>query len=232
MINIAIIPVRKNSKRLKNKNILDFNGHMLFEHTLIAVLKSQCYNKIIVTTDIKLPNKILNRYAKKVIFHKRPQKYCTDRSKALEVVNYYFKKFSLEKEKYGTISLLLATCPLRDANDIKKAFAILKQNKKADGIISITDYGFPYKMSLNKNSRSFIKPYWKNSPLITGNTRSQNHKPVFRPNGGFYIQYLDKFRNNKNFFKGNIMGHYMPLEKSIDVDNFTQFKIAKFLDQQ
>ena len=232
MINLAIIPLRKNSKRLKNKNILNFNGHMLFEHTLIAALKSQCFNKIIITTDIELPKKILKKYSKKVIFHKRPKKYCTDKSKALEVVNYYYKELGLESEKPGTISLLLATCPLRSADDIKKAFSTLKKNKKADGIVSITDYGFPYKMSLNKNSKSFISPYWKNSPLINGNTRSQNHNPIFRPNGGFYIQYLNKFRNNKNFFKGRVMGYFMPLERSIDVDNYTQFKIAKFLDLQ
>lgn len=138
----------------------------------------------------------------------------------------------MKKLKKGTISLLLATCPLRNSQDIITAFKLLKKKQNADGVVSITDYGFPYKMSLKKSANSFIKPYWKNSPLITGNTRSQNHKPVYRPNGGFYIQYIHKFKKNKNFFKGKIIGHYMPLERSIDVDNFTQFKIAQFLDKK
>ena len=229
MTNIAIIPIRKNSKRLKNKNLLNFNGRMLFEQTLIEALKSKCFDRIILSSDIQFSNKILNKYHKEVIFDKRPDKYCTDKSKALEVVNYYFKKYNMEKQKKGTVSMLLVTCPLRDATDIKKAFALLSKNKNADGIVSVTDYGFPYKMSLKKNSKSFIRPYWKTSPLITGNTRSQNHRPIFRPNGGFYIKKCSKFKNNKNFFKGKILGYYMPLEKSIDVDNITQFRIAKFI---
>lgn len=230
MSNLAIIPIRKNSKRLKNKNMLDFNGQKLFEKTLKSAIKSKCFNKIIVSTDINISKKIILKYKNKAIFDKRPKRYCTDKSKALEVIKFYFKKFSLYKENKGTISLLLATCPLRNYKDIRKAFRLLKKNKKAHGIVSITDYGFPYKMSLKINSKSIIKPFWKNSPLINGNTRSQNHRPVYRPNGGFYIQHIDKFKKNKNFFKGKILGHTMPLEKSVDVDNIIQFKIAKYLD--
>jgi len=230
MSNLAIIPIRKNSKRLKNKNILDFNGQKLFEKTLQSAIKSKCFDTIIVSTDISISKTILLKYKNKAIFDKRPKKYCTDKSKALEVIKYYFNKFSLYKKSKGTISLLLATCPLRDFQDIKKAFNILRNNKNANGIVSITDYGFPYKMSLKMNEKSIIKPYWKNSPLISGNTRSQNHKPVYRPNGGFYIQHLNKFKKSKNFFKGNILGYLMPFERSVDVDNLVQYKVAKYLD--
>ena len=66
--------------------------------------------------------------------------------------------------------------------------------------------------------------------ILSGNTRSQNHKPVYRPNGGFYIQHLNKFKKNKNFFKGNILGYFMPFERSVDVDNLVQYKVAKYLD--
>ena len=45
MSNLAIIPIRKNSKRLKNKNMLDFNGQKLFEKTLKSAIKSKCFNK-------------------------------------------------------------------------------------------------------------------------------------------------------------------------------------------
>ncbi len=230
MSNFAIIPIRKNSKRLKNKNVLNFNGHKLFEKTLNSAIKSKCFDKIIVSTDIKIPKKIILKYEGRAIFENRPKELCTDKSKALDVIKFYFNKLSLNKKNKGTISLLLATCPLRNFNDIKKAFSILKKNNRAHGIISITDYGFPYKMSLKMNSKLIIKPYWRNSPLITGNTRSQNHKPIYRPNGGFYIQKIKNFEQNKNFFIGKILGYRMPLERSIDVDNLIQFKIAKYLD--
>lgn len=66
MFNIAIIPVRKNSKRLKNKNILNFNGSLLFEHTLKTAINSKSFNKIIVTTDIDIQSKIKKNTQKKL----------------------------------------------------------------------------------------------------------------------------------------------------------------------
>lgn len=229
MTNFAIIPIRKKSKRLKNKNFLKFNKKMLFEHTLDAAIKSKCFDKIIISSDYKFSKITTNKY-KNIIFDKRPDSLCNDNSKALEVIKYYFKKFSMQNDN-GTVSLLLVTCPLRESKDIKKAFSILNKSKKTDGIISVTDYGFPYKMSLKMNHK-ILEPYWKNSPLINGNTRSQDHKPVFRPNGGFYIKKIDKFKKHLNFFKGRIKGYYMPLERSIDVDNKIQFKIAEFIQKK
>ena len=50
---LAIIPARKNSKRLKNKNIIKIKNRILFDYTLIAAKKSSMVSAIAVTTDIK-----------------------------------------------------------------------------------------------------------------------------------------------------------------------------------
>ena len=51
MNNLIIIPARKNSIRLKNKNILKIKNKTLIEHTIIFAKKVLPNNNILVTTD-------------------------------------------------------------------------------------------------------------------------------------------------------------------------------------
>ena len=48
---LAYIPARKNSLRIKNKNILNLEGKPLITHTLSAAKKSKYINDIYVSTD-------------------------------------------------------------------------------------------------------------------------------------------------------------------------------------
>ena len=51
---LAIIPARKNSKRLKNKNILKIKNKILFDYTFDAAKKTKKLTKIVTTTDKKI----------------------------------------------------------------------------------------------------------------------------------------------------------------------------------
>ena len=227
MRNIAFITARAGSKRLKNKNFKKLNKVPLIDHTLRAAIDSECYSKIVVSSDdLKIKNYLSKKYKNSnlIVFIKRPKSLSGDKVKVLQVINFYFEKLKIEKT-FETISLLLPTCPLRDKNHIKKAFKIFKKNK-LDGLISITEIGFVYKMAIKINDK-YIKPVWKNSPLITGNTRSQNHKKIYRPNGGIYLSDTKMFKKTKNFFKQKRLG-YLIMNKieSLDVDNKDDFRLV------
>ena len=228
MKNIAFITARAGSKRLKNKNFKKLNKVPLVDHTLRAAIDSRCYSKIVVSSDdLKIKNYLSKKYKNSnlIVFIKRPKSLSGDKVKVLQVINFYFEKLKIEKT-FETISLLLPTCPLRDKNHIKKAFKILKKDK-LDGLISITEVGFVYKMAIKINDK-YIKPVWKNSPLITGNTRSQNHKKIYRPNGGIYLSDTKMFKKTKNFFKQKRLG-YLIMNKinSLDVDNEDDFRLVE-----
>ena len=67
MKNICIIPARKNSKRIKNKNIKNFCGKPLIYHS-INLAKSKLFDKIIVSTDSIKIKKIATKYGADVPF--------------------------------------------------------------------------------------------------------------------------------------------------------------------
>ena len=225
MRNLAIILSRKNSKRLKKKNLLKIGNKSLIENTIIASVKSNCFEKIIVSSDDLKIKSIVKKYSRKVDFHLRPSRLAKDNTKAIEVVIFLLKKFS----NYDTVSLLLPTCPFRNELDIRKSFKIFKKNFL--NTISVKEYDFPPEFGIKKK-KIFFKPFLKNSPLLNGQTRSQDFKKCYHPNGGIYTGVTKNILKNKNFFSNKINIYKMSRIKSIDIDDIIDYELAKLIQKK
>ena len=66
--NIAIITARKNSKRIKNKNIKIFNKKPLIYWTIKTALKSKLFDKVFVSTDSKKIKNISEKAGAEVLY--------------------------------------------------------------------------------------------------------------------------------------------------------------------
>ena len=60
-MNIAIIPARAGSKRLKNKNLKTINGKPLIYYAINTAIKSKLFDDVVISTDSP---KILNKAKK------------------------------------------------------------------------------------------------------------------------------------------------------------------------
>ena len=80
---VALIPVKGNSDRVKKKNLTKFAGSNLFSIKLSQLKKTNCFKKIIISSESK---KILN-YAKKKGFeiHRRDKYFSTSKVSMSEV---------------------------------------------------------------------------------------------------------------------------------------------------
>ncbi len=67
-MNIAIIPARKGSKRIKNKNIKLFSKFPIIFWSILAAKKTRLFDKIIVSTDDKAISKIAKKFGADVPF--------------------------------------------------------------------------------------------------------------------------------------------------------------------
>ena len=68
MSSICIIPVRRNSKRIKNKNTIVFYGTLMINYTIKAVKKSGCFDRILVSIDCIKISKIAKKYDEEIRF--------------------------------------------------------------------------------------------------------------------------------------------------------------------
>ena len=71
-MNVAIIPARSGSKRIKNKNIKLFFGKPIIIYVIKLLIKSKIFDKIIVSTDSNKIAKICAKSGAEILF-KRPK---------------------------------------------------------------------------------------------------------------------------------------------------------------
>ena len=219
--NIAIIPARGGSKRLPDKNIKMLGGKPLVNHTIEAALNSKSISSVMVSSDSEEILNIASSYSE-VMIHRREDSLASDTATALELVENIYLNLD---DEYRFITLMLPTCPFRNSEHLDEGFGLLEDSD--DGVISVTSYEFPITLNVPVNEH-YIQ-LSENSPLITGNTRSQNHKPSYRPNGGFYISRWSSFEKNRNFWKGDEKYYFMNRIDSIDIDDQIDLDFANMI---
>ena len=134
---LAIIPARKESKRIVEKNIKKFAGRPLIAWTIIAALKSKLINRVIVSTDSKKIAKIALRYKAETPFL-RPRKLAKN-SIGIEPVLIHALEWLKKYEGYqpNIIALLMPTNPLKLPQHLDRAIKIFKK-ENVDSIISVS----------------------------------------------------------------------------------------------
>ena len=219
---IAIIPAKKYSSRLKNKNLKLLNGKPLIYYTIKAALKSNYITKVLVSTDSKKIAKISQKMGAEVPFI-RPKKLTKSNTTLAEVCVHALEFLQKsEKKKINSILALQPTSPLRTYKDIDKAIKIFKRNR-VEFLTSFTKTKpseWLYHHCKNKIFKKIIKS--------SGADNSQNLKQTLILNGAIYI-YKTKSLYKKKINKNLISGIIMPNNRSVDIDYLEDFNYAEYL---
>ena len=219
---LAIIPARKGSKRLKNKNLRDFCGEPLILKTIKAAIESKYIDQVLVSTDSeKIRNLALQNNVEAPFL--RPKYLANDTAKTIDVIFHALDYYKSNKNNFDYCILLQPTSPLRTSLDIDNAVKNLTKNVKA--IVSVC-----------KTSHS---PIWSNtlpenlsmSNFIDGkfrNIRSQDLPVYYQINGSIYISEIEYLKSNNGFFGNQTKAFIMPKNRSVDIDDEGDFFYAEY----
>ena len=215
--NIAIIPARSGSKRIPDKNIMDFMGKPLIAHTIEAALESQIFDDVIVSTDSEKYAQISIKYGAKVPFLR--DKYSDDNSTLADVMIYTLKK--LDKE-YDNFCSLQVSCPLRNFQIIKDTYSYF-ENANAATVLTCFKFGFmnpwwAFKMKDN-NAADFLL----SNPM---QSRSQDNEDLYCPTGAVGFARVSEFRKYKSFYSENAKFFPIDWKYAVDIDNFEDVYFA------
>jgi CMP-N-acetylneuraminic acid synthetase len=121
---LGVIPARKGSKGIENKNTYHLCGKQLIEYTVEAAKKSKLDSVLITTDDIA----ILNEYGG----INRPSDLCQDGILMNPVIQHAVKEFekSIGMLVVDAVMVLQPTSPLRTTEDINKAIDVFNQNDR------------------------------------------------------------------------------------------------------
>ena len=124
---VAIIAVKKKSKRLKNKNILKIKKKPLFFYAIQPLIKSKLINEIYVSTNSKIVEKYCNIFKIKTIW-RGPNKSKTNEP-LLDVLKY---SYSTLNKSYKYLITILANAPGHTIKEIEKAIKLIKKKKLSE----------------------------------------------------------------------------------------------------
>ena len=227
MVNnsIAIIPARGGSKRIPEKNIVDFNGIPMIAKTIQAAKKTNLFRHVLVSTDDEKIAAVAKKYGAEVPFWR--ENYCDDFATVSQATIYAIKQAEeFYQEKYDVVVQLMANCPLRTTAEIINSYNYFMDNVH-DFQISCFKFGW-------------MNPWWamtldddmKAEKLFpeTGEKRSQDLQDLFCPTGAIWIANVEALKQSGTFYGDNYRAFPIEWTSAVDIDNYDDLKMARLLD--
>jgi CMP-N,N'-diacetyllegionaminic acid synthase len=204
MTPLCVIPARRGSKRLPEKNIAELGGRPMLAYTVDAALESELFDRVLVSTEDEWIAELAAELG--ATPHRRPGELAGDLVSATDVCLE-----ALEDE--DAVVCLQPSSPLRTAGDVRSAWHQFLA-ADADFLVSVTAIDPHYfHWALEPDGGAwhrmvFGKEYLVERPLLP--TR-------YRPNGAIKIGLAGPLRERRDFFGPRLAVYEMPEERSVHV---------------
>ena len=222
---LLIIPARGGSKRIKNKNIKKFKNKPIIFYTIDNAVKSKLFNKIHISSEIRLIKKIVKKKKLQIEFM-RSKKLSDDKTPLFKVYNFVVNEYKKRGFVFDEIWSIMPCAPNLEVNDIKKISKFYNKLKVKNPILSVSEYKVPIEWAFNIKKSGNLIPINQKSQL----RRSQDIKKKYYDAGQFCVYPGKKFFTY-NFIKKNYyyIGYILPSRKSVDIDDIEDWKLAEKL---
>lgn len=218
---IGIIPARRGSKGIKNKNIKRLNEKPLIQYSISQALKSNITRVIVNTEDPKIAS-MAKSFGAEIPFL-RPKKLADDISTNFDVIKDTIDFFRKQSYFPDIVLLLQPTSPFRTKDIINKSISLLK-TKKVSSVISVKKVKEHPDIMLKKYQR-FLKPISKD---FLKHSKRQSRSPLFVPSGVVYTFWANNIKKYASLYGPKIHPFLIDDEKiNIDIDSPFDFFIAE-----
>lgn len=190
----ALIPARKGSKGVPDKNIQILGGKNLIEHAIIAGKESKLISDIWISTDSKEYEKIALLNGAKS-FGLRPPMLANDIAKTIDVALNWLDSF--DDELPEIIVLLQPTSPLRNGVLIDN---VIRTIKNYDAVITVSLLEEPHPFKLKKIEDGILKPFIEEA---NSEVPRQKLPEAYQLTGAVYAIRTKVLMQEKTFFPAN-----------------------------
>lgn len=224
---LAIIPARKGSVRLPNKNTRLLAGKPLICYTIEAALKSSSVEDVLVVSNDDYVWGAIKNYKHDVWGLIESDQYSGPDVPMEEVILYtlgVWRRYGHVEKLPSSFVLLQPTSPFRTHGDIDIAHRIFKE-KGAYSVVSMRKAREHPKWSKYASRVSIGR-------VVSLPYNYGEHPPdldYLYPNGAIYICETKRFKKLKTFYDYNTYAYMMALERSVDIDYEIDFILAEAL---
>lgn len=212
---IFIVPARKGSKRVKNKNFKLLDGKPLIYYTFDFIRKVS-KKQIYLTTDYKISKKLVEKYNLEII--KRPTRLASSSAKSVDVIKHCLKNIKKKNKDRQIVVYLQPTVPFRNIRIFREAIRYFKNNKSIQTVSSYIKNPFYQckaiaKINSNNFADHFIKKKIKSSLYVL--------------DGAFYFFDRKLFESKNIIFKEKNKAVINDFNTHFNIDNILDWNAAK-----
>ena len=220
--SLAIIIARKNSKRIKNKNIKEFYGKPIIYYSIEAAIKSKCFDKIIVSTDCKNISNVAKKFGAEIDFI-RPKNLSTNNTKTIEVIRHAINFYKKKKINFKYTSCIYPASPFIKKINLVKGFNLVR-SKKIDFVLTVQPFISSIDRAIKVYKNGVVK--WK-FPKYK-NKNSNILKDYYYDAGQFYMGKTFHFFK-KNLFNNKTKALKLDKFESVDINEIEDWYFAEKL---
>ncbi|MCG9639560.1 pseudaminic acid cytidylyltransferase [Vibrio sp. Isolate34] len=222
-MNVAIIPARGGSKRIPRKNIKHFHGKPMIAYSIEAALVSDCFDKVIVSTDDAEIAEVAKKYGAEVPFL-RPANISDDYATTMDVMHHAITWCIDNGWTVDAVCCLYATAPFVKPEYLKQGFD--KLNKGLfEFVFSVATFPFPIQRAIKISSGGEVSMFSPENEQV----RSQDLEEAYHDAGQFYWGKTDSFLEKKAIFSHHSSVVLLPRSRVQDIDTNEDWDLAEAL---
>jgi CMP-N,N'-diacetyllegionaminic acid synthase len=222
---LGLIPARGGSRTIPNKNIYLLHGKPLICYTIEVARASRYVTVVATSTDSAEIARLAEKAGSQIIA--RPPELSENDTPMLPVVQHAVEVIEQEQQKeFDAVVLLQPTSPLRTVQDIDAALEILFSGD-IDSVMSV--YALPKKYHPQRLKRivdGLVQPYEANTVI---GVQRQQLSDIYKGNGAIYAMWRSTLMEKNSLFGEQTAPYLMPVERSLDIDDWMDMKLAYVL---
>lgn len=219
-MNIAIIPARGGSKRIKKKNIKIFFNKPILHYTYDIIKKLKIFDKIILSTD----DENIIKIGKKIgfdIIHKRSKKNSQSNSTTIEAVKECLKKLKISSN--NNLCCIYPCSIFVTKKDILRGFQLLKKHPN-HFVYPLKKFSHPIERAVFLTKSNNVRFLYKQN----SNKKTQSFSNSFFDAGQFYWGKTKKWLES-NDLHFNAKGFEVKNYQYVDIDTEDDWELAKII---
>ena len=239
---VIVIPARKNSKRLKNKNFRNFHGFPLFEWSLAAGLflkhqlsDSRKISVICSSDDNQILDLVKKKYSSSILTVQRSPELSDDNAILSDVIVDCIYRLadecviSLDDYLGGSFILLQPTSPIRLKNDLVNFCTQIKSLGDDLSIVSVnkgyTELKDIYEIINHNTAKSGFSIGHIGKKLLERKDILKNSNSAF-VDGSLYLGFISVLKEKGFMPKSKTLAFPLSVDCSIDIDTEEEFEDA------
>lgn len=220
---IGVIPARGGSSRIPRKNLATVGGIPLFSHAIKVAKESKLFSRIVVNSDDDEILSVASEYGAET--YQRPEAFGSGKVFVIEVLKEMFRSLGLGNN--DVVGVLLPTCPLRKASDLRNAYRLFKAKGADKAVVSVASYETPIQLAhfMNRSGQLeavFARDYQRS-------TRSTDHRIAYHYNEAIIFNTIGNLMRQHNLIGDAPYPYIMPAERSLLIDYSFQLELVRLM---